>query len=183
MFIASVQKSMPGVEIFHLTNETCPAVDGAKAMRLPDKMPMGIRRLAHYASLSGDWLLCDSDVIVQRDVSDVFDSNIDIAVATRKGTVLEGSDYERAFPYNFGVIFSRSPEFWKEALGLLKKAPPELQEWEGEQHVLGHLVNSGRYRTSVLSASYNWTPQSKGEDVSDKHIVHYKGPRKKWLLG
>lgn len=183
LFVASVQKAMPGVEIFHLTNETCPAIDGAKPIRLPNDMPMGIRRLTHYAQLEGEWLLCDSDVIVQKDVRYVFNGPVEIGVVSRKGTVLEGSDYEKLFPYNFGVVFSRCPRFWEKGLQLLKKAPPALQEWEGEQGVLGHLADGGGYRVAFLPSSYNWTPESKEEDVSDKHIVHYKGHRKKWLLG
>lgn len=183
LFVASVNKAMPGVEVFHLTNETCPEIDGAKPIRLPNDMPMGIRRLTHYAQLEGKWLLCDSDVIVQKDVRHVFNGPVDVAVVSRKGTPLEGTDYEKAFPYNFGVVFSDSQKFWNAGLELLKKAPPALQQWEGEQHVLGHLADGGGYRVAILPNKYNWTPLSRDEDVSDKYIVHYKGPRKKWLLG
>lgn len=180
--IESVNKAMPGTEIWHLTNESCPAVEGTVTKRLPDDLPMGVRRIQHYSELEGDWLLLDSDVIVQKDVRCIFNGPVEIAVVSRKGTVLEGSDYEKRFPYNFGVVFSRCPKFWNEALATLKRAPRELQEWEGEQLVLGYLADRGGYRVAYLPSSYNWTPESPDEDVTGKHIVHYKGHRKKWLL-
>lgn len=183
LFVASVQKSMPGVEIFHLTNETCPEIDGAKPIRLPNDMPMGIRRLTHYTQLEGKWLLCDSDVIVQKDVRHIFNGPIDAAVVSRKGTDIEGTDYEKVFPYNFGVVFSNSQKFWKMVLGVVETLSPELQRWEGEQAALGKIADGGGFRVAYLPKEYNYTPRSKDEDVSDKYIVHYKGPRKKWLLG
>lgn len=182
LFVASVNRAMPGAEVFHLTNETCPEIDGAKALRLPNDMPMGIRRLTHYAGLEGKWLLCDSDVIVQKDVRHVLDGAIDVAVVSRKGTDIEGTDYEKVFPYNFGVVFSESPLFWRMVLGVVQTLPKDLQHWGGEQAALGSVANSGEFRVSVLPNEYNYTPRSPSEDVSDKAIVHYKGPRKKWLL-
>lgn len=181
LFVASVNKAMPGVEVFHLTNETCPAIDGAKPLRLPNDMPMGLRRLTHYASLEGKWLLCDSDVIVQKDVRHVLEGPVDVAVVSRKGTDIEGTDYEKVFPYNFGVVFSNSQLFWKMVLGVVETLPRELQEWEGEQAALGSIAKDKQFRVAVLPNEYNYTPRSRVEDVSDKFILHYKGPRKSWI--
>ncbi len=177
--VESVRKSMPDVDVFQLTDESCPVVDGVEAIRIPGEMPMGVRRIQHYASLEGDWCFVDTDVLFMQDVRDVFSEPFDIAVASREGSSLVGSEYAQVFPYNFGVVFSRSPEFWREALKKMEKLPPEMQRWGGEQWVTGKLVDSGGYKVKVLPREYNFTPE-KGELMVAK-ILHMKGPRKKLI--
>jgi hypothetical protein len=172
---------MPGVEVFQLTDGDCPEVDGAKAMRLPGKMPMGVRRIRHYSQLDGDWVFVDTDVVFLKDVRPVFNDPFDVALATRKGSFLEGSQYEKDFPYNFGVVFSRSTAFWVKALGGMAMLPPDMQEWEGEQWLTGKLANSGRYKVKILPREFNYTPEKVGEDLGAVSVLHLKGPRKKWI--
>lgn len=179
--VASVKKVMPEVGIYHLTNMECPVLPGAEAIRIPKNAPMGVHRLKHYCQLTGDWVLCDSDVIFLKDVRPVFESPFDIALATRKGSFLEGSEFEAVFPYNFGVVFSRSREFWVEALERLEKLPAKKQEWEGEQYVTGRLADSGKYLLEVLPREFNYTPEAIDEDLSQVSVLHLKWKRKSWL--
>lgn len=177
--IESVRRTMPAVEVFQLTNDSCPVVPGSQAIRIPGLMPMGLRRIQHYSQLEGEWCFCDTDVLFMEDVRDVFGANFDVAVSSRDGSGLEGSKYAKDFPYNFGVVFSRSPEFWKTALKAMKMLPPAMQEWEGEQWVTGKMVNSGRFPVKVLPRAYNFTPE--GGDYAGAKILHMKGPRKKLI--
>lgn len=177
--VESVRRSMPDVQVMQLTNDSCPAVDGVEAIRIPGDMPMGIRRLKHYASLAGDWCFVDTDVLFMQDVRGVFDDPFDVAVVSREGSALWGTEYAQVFPYNFGVVFSRCPEFWRVALERVNTLSPDQQEWEGEQWATGKIADSGLFRVKFLPREYNFTPE-KGEAAEAK-ILHMKGPRKKLI--
>jgi hypothetical protein len=180
LLIESAKKVMPDVPIFQLTNGECEAV--AEPIRIPGSMPMGVRRLTHYSRLEGDWVFVDTDVLFLKDVRHVFDKPFDIALASRKGTLWEGSEYAKKMPHNFGVVFSRSPKFWRIALEYLKRLPPKLQEWEGEQFVTGQMAEHPGFSVEILPSSYNFTPAEKTDDMTHVHVAHYKGPRKSWIL-
>ena len=115
--IKSVRETMPGVEIVHLTDETSPAVHGAdKIVRLPNGKMLE-RRLEHYASCGGEWLLLDTDVLVKTDVQGVFAEEFDVALTDRYWAHLpQSSDVWASMPFNTGVVFTRSMPFWKAVL-------------------------------------------------------------------
>jgi hypothetical protein len=177
--IASAQAVMPDVELFQLTDEKTPPL--AEAIRLAGDMPMGIRRLKHYAALTGDWCFVDTDVVFRKDIRDVFEKSFDVALASRDGTYMAGTEYAKAMPYNFGVVFSRSPRFWRVALAGLKTLPAKMQEWEGEQFVTCELAKRNDFNVRILPCTYNFTPHQKADDMTAVHIAHYKGPRKAWI--
>jgi hypothetical protein len=179
--IASCRRVMPDVEIHQLTDGETPVPEGVIAQRIPGKVPMGVRRIKHYSQPEGDWLFLDTDVLVMQDVRSVFDEPFDVALASRDGTYMAGTEYARAMPYNFGVVFSRGPEFWKFMLPHLMKMPPEMQQWEGEQLLTCELAKLDLFKTKILPSSYNFTPANRGDDVGHVHLLHLKGPRKKWL--
>jgi hypothetical protein len=177
--VASANKTMPGVPVFHLTNGECPEISGARAIRIPGQIPMGIRRVMHYAAMDGEWCFVDCDVLFLKDVRGVFEKPFDIAMADRRGTFLEGSEYERVMPYNFGVIFSRSRDFWNRVLDVLRLLPPEHQEWYGEQCATCQMLETASFH--VLSSRFNYTPESKLDPLKDISILHLKGKRKTWF--
>lgn len=178
--VASAQKHMPEVPVVFLTDETT-QFPGVEVIRLPGKMPMGVRRLTHYSKLEGEWLFTDTDLLFRKDVRPVFDKPFDVALATREGTVWHGSDYAKTYPYNTGVIFSRNRQFWRMALRGLFALPETMQEWGGEQYVTGALAQRKDFKVEILPSSYNFTPETRDEDVSHAHILHLKGPRKAWI--
>lgn len=182
--IESVRDVMPGVEIIQLTDDKSDAAPGVDdVLRVVGDMPMGVRRVTAQSRCSGDWLFVDSDVVIQKDVRDVFKWAFDVAVTDRKGTEMEGTPYEKAMPYNNGVVFSRSPSFWGDVRSTLLTLPERLQEWEGEQRVLCRVADSGGFNVKVLPGlAYNYPPRKPGEDVSHASILHFKGEtRKAWL--
>lgn len=181
--IDSAKKHMPDVTVHQMTDEKTPVLPGAKAIRLPGKMPMGVRRIAICASLPGNWIFCDTDVLFRRDVRDVFDKPFDLALASREGTLWAGTDYAKQMPYNTGVVFSKNPECWQAVLDNLLKMAPNSQEWGGEQYLIGKLAQGGEgnpFSIEILPSSYNFTPATKEEDVSHAAILHLKGKRKAW---
>lgn len=179
--IESANKAMPGVPLFLLTDDMTPEVPGAGVIRLSGDMPMGVRRVTHYSRLDGDWLFLDTDVLIKRDVRHVFQDAFEVAIASRDGTYMEGTKYAETNPYNFGVVFSRSREFWAVLLEYLKALPSKAQEWGGEQLLMCEMAKLKRGGIKVLPSSYNFTPYRETDDVSDKHILHLKGPRKAWI--
>jgi len=179
--IISVRKTMPGVEIVHLTNGECPGASGVDSvLRIPGNVPMAIRRMRHHASLEGDWLLIDTDCVILKDVRHVFDDAFDIAVTDRKGSKWDGTWYSELMPFNMGVTFSRSPQFWKAVLSELEKAPPKFQQWEGDQLMVGKLWKD--WNTKILPGRiYNFTPEKREDSREHAAILHFKGSRKEWV--
>ena len=141
---------------------------------------MAIRRMRIHSMLAGEWLFVDSDIVIQKDVRDVFKDEFEIAVTDRVGSAWEHSPDVKDMPYNMGVTFSRCPEFWGRVAKILEEAPEALREWCGDQLVVCQLQQ--HYKTKVLPGQvYNFTPFKRGEDRSHAAIVHWKGPRKEWI--
>jgi hypothetical protein len=177
----SIRRVMPDVHIAHLTDGECPALPGTETIRIPEKMPMGIRRVTHYTRLEGDWCFCGVDVLFRKDVREVFDRPFDVALASRKGTVWGKSHYAALQPYNFDVLFSRSPDFWKAALKMMKICPEALQDNGAEQLITCLLTESELFNVEILSSGYNFTPKNMTDDLDHASILHLKGQRKAWI--
>lgn len=187
--VQSVRKAMPGVPIVqftHLEHLLASMVAGVDAVQVVDQRPLCVSVLDAYAACGdGDWLLLDTDVVVQRDVRYVFDEPFDIALATREGTLRPkeiGSKMMTTMPFNKGAVFSRSPLFWKAARELLLAMTPAAQSWMGDQRAMNDVISTGSFEVKVLENHYNYPPFTADEDVSFRSIVHYKGPRKTWMV-
>jgi hypothetical protein len=183
--VASVRRAMPGVSITQFAAEGSARVPDVDAMCLGSAAPLALACLEAYASCEGEWLFLDSDVIVQRDVRRVFDQVFDVAVATRVGTLLEkeiGTKFMAAMPFNKGAVFSRSRAFWVAAYARLRDMPTGDQDWMGDQRAMNAVIAGGGFHVAILANDYNYPPKRRDEDVRDKAIVHFKGPRKPWAL-
>lgn len=186
---ASVHQSMPGVGVVQFTDERTDAVrDVDDVRRLPIE-PLAVLRMRHHAAVSGEWLFVDSDVIVQRDVRDVFQQPFDVALTTRDWTHLKvAAGFSERMPYNVGVVFSRTRSFWKEALKRVALMEESARNWMGDQQAICDITRTSRYRIALLKGSrYNYppalVPDADGEKQQRKaHIVHYKGSERKGLL-
>lgn len=188
LMLESVRQSMPGVEVHHLTDEKCHAlagVDSVRRLACSAHMPMAVRRMTHHSACDGDWLFVDSDVIVQKDVRGVFDAPFDIALTDRLGTITNEAKYAAVMPHNIGVVFSRSPAFWREVIERLQTFPPNFQEWEGDQRVINDMVRTGGHGFVIATLPgllYNYPPRAENDErTAGASIVHYKGNRKQWL--
>ena len=185
MMIRSVRRTMPGVEIVQLTDLDSPQLHGVdRCERLP-AAASALLHCRHFAALPGDWLLLDTDVLVERDVRDVFRWPFDIAVADRIGTMVNGevgSKFMQDCPYNCGVVFSRSPEFWRECCTLVEAMSPDKQRFMGIQYAACEVIAANRYYVKVLPGlEYNYPPRSREDDTAAA-ILHFKGRRKAMML-
>lgn len=187
LLVASIRAAMPAVPVVQFTDEKSAALAGVDEIRRRPLERMGVTRIAHQASVDGDWLFLDADTIVLQDVRDVFDDpKFDVAIASRRGTFKNADEEQSAFmarmPFNNGVVFSRSARFWRAVEAALREMKPERQEFMGEQQALNDVIRSGPYAVRVLAGVYNYPPHSPVEDLSFAKIVHYKGKRKSWIL-
>lgn len=186
LMMESARDVMPHAKIHQLTDDKCPALEGVDSTRVfYGDMPMAIRRMMHHGACQGDWLFVDSDIIFRRDVSDVFQSDFDVAITDRDGTVTNEAKFAESMPHNIGVVFSRCPAFWMTVVDYLQTLPPKQQEWMGDQMVINAMIREGNHPFNVKiipGRKYNYPPKAVNDDLSGASIVHYKGQRKLWLL-
>jgi hypothetical protein len=182
ILVRSVRATMPGVEIVHLTDDTSPPVHGVDTVVRKPVGKMLERRIEHYADCHGDWLLLDTDVVVRKDVRDVFVLHFSVALTDRNWPHMAVTpDLTAKMPYNTGVVFSREPEFWVAVLKTWRAFPQETQaSWMSEQMAVAKVAEAWPELAVLPGSVYNYPPAREG-DESDAAIVHFKGQRKAWM--
>lgn len=178
IMVHSARTMMPGAMIAQLTDHKSPMLQDVDEVRRLKTAPLPEMRAEHFANCDGDWLFVDTDVVFQKDVSGVFAQPFDIAVAQRRDNT--PYEFQRGMPHNAGVIFSRSPAFWKDVLAIVSRKGTD--PWYGDQKGICDVIATGKHKTLVLPASYNFAPKETSDDAADAHIVHCKGDRKDWML-
>lgn len=185
LLIESVRRTMPGVEIHQLTDLNSPALLGVDGVHRLKSRPMAELCVEHYASVQGDWLFVDTDVVIQQDVREVFKLPFDVAVCDRDGTLVPGEeelDFIKATPYNLGVVFSRNPEFWKAVLARMETMPKARKEWMGNQYAACDVIAEGRFHVQILPGLfYNYAAHNTKDRGEEAMIQHYKGPFRKQM--
>lgn len=196
--VRSVRQVMPGTPVVHFTDQESRAIKGVDAVRRKPSEPMALLRMRHHASVQGQWLFVDTDVIVQRRVTRVFRDHpdFDIATTSRDWAHLKAAvGFTARMPMNTGVVFSRCPRFWGEVYTRLRQRSPDEQQWMGDQAVICEMVldPDTSYRICHLKGSrFNYPPvvpeseairrQRDRQAELDAFIVHYKGAKRKAML-
>lgn len=179
--IHSIVRYMPEVDIVQLTDDDTPQVPMVReAIRLKNTFanPM-IFRMHHLSRLSGDVLCLDTDVMVQADLSPIFQFDFDVALTQRHHKVVDpdGNDISKLMPYNTGVTFTKNRLFWKEAVDAVKDCG---FGWYSDQIVVAKLAKY--FKVLKLDCdNFNHKPRSAEEDVSGRYAVHYRGKARKYL--
>lgn len=188
IMVASVRSVMPGVEIIQMTDQDTPLVPGVDtAIRRDwDEKRLMLFRLSHIAALDRPaCIILDPDVVVQRPLDHVFERSFDVALTIRHEPIrdLDGVNITPLMPYNTGVMFSRQPRFWAEALEYCRRLPDDRHDWYGDQLSVKHVVDTGAFDVLELTCDeYNYSPRTEDEDLAGRYAVHYKGLRKEWML-
>lgn len=171
-------------DIVHLTDLETEPLSFADEVQRIDEKDIAKAKYKHLSMLKGDVLNLDYDIIVQKDVSDVFNRPFDVALTKRR---VEEGKFKMLLlsqPHNTGVVFSRCREFWELCLERYDKYP-ENAGWMVGQVCISECAHLHRERFRFLelpAALYNYTPKNREENVSGRFIVHYKGPRKDWMV-
>jgi len=180
VMVASVKRH--GVKVTQLTDTMTDRVTGVdEVIRLDwDRTNFMVYKLQHLANLpKDDWLILDTDIIV----NELPNPQKDIVLTKRSHSIIDpnGRDVGKEMPYNAGVVFCRVPEFWQDCLEQVKAMSQLHRDWYGDQIALKDAAT--RFDVQELPCDpWNYSPESCFEDVSDKKIVHYKGPRKEWMI-
>lgn len=170
---------IPGAHLTLLTTRDFPGlVDQSFDLveRLDLKMDCfyGYRKCVANSTVDGECLFLDVDCIVQRDVSPIWDTPFDLALCLRYM-----SKMVEKTPFNGGVAFSRSREFWRDVAG---KHSDHTCPADTERR-FSEVAMNDKYVIRALNGDiYNYSPKTKEEDVSGRAIVHYKGDRKSYLF-
>jgi len=165
--VASVKEVMPNVNIIQLSDMNTPIIKGVNTIiRKEYNGLIMLFRLEHLASLRGNWITLDTDMIIKKDLSHVFDQDFDVALTRRYGVIMDtnGNDLVKIMPYNAGVMFSKNHEFWKDALEALKTFKKETHEWYGDQLAIKFISDKNQYKVLELPCDeYKYTPKDKEE--------------------
>lgn len=136
----------------------------------------------------------DHDILVQRDVSEIFDQSFDVGVTWRPRG---GSPH----PINAGVLFldpsrrDRVRDFFYRLLSCAQSLPTEFWRWYGDQEALEKVLGAGHFRRDkpprrikvgsttirpfpAQQFNYSATYGSEHLHAPEPHIVHFKGKRK-----
>jgi lipopolysaccharide biosynthesis glycosyltransferase len=182
--VRSVRRVMPQVPVHQFSPAGTATMAGVERHVTPEDPRIAYAVLAAYASVVGEWLFLDTDVLVQQDVQKVFVMAFDIAVAERRGTFKageEGNGFMTRMPWNKGVVFSRSQAFWQAALAQILTYKPKSQRWMGDQQAMCDVIKSGAFEVITISRTFNYPPMD-ASDGTERAILHFKGPRKPWML-
>lgn len=174
----------PVIQMSDLKTPKVPGVD--EVVRMPFKVPLMLYRFKHLAAFThDDMLIVDTDVIAKHPVEDVWAHRFDVGLTHREPGELyegDGDDLSSAMPFNTGVMFSRSNQFWADCYQWLSHQGEAQQRWYGDQLAVAHLVQRDTYEVLGLPCSvFNWAPAHR-EDWSPARFFHFKGAiRKKWI--
>lgn len=183
--VESVLKAMPDVDIVQLTDDATPQIKGVSSVvRKRYNGYLMTFRMEFLAELDYPWLSLDTDVLVLKDLSFIFDKDFDVALTRRYNSILdqEGNDLTVIMPYNAGVMFSKNSAFWKDAARTLQRMPESAHKWYGDQLSIRLSAEKNVWNVLELACDeYNYTPNSASER-KDVYVMHFKGKRKDWML-
>lgn len=153
--MTSSAKNTMKARIVQFADDKSQAIDGADLIVRADVSDRNImlRRAEmmreHARCAHGHMVMCDADLIWQRDPSMLFDLPFDIGLMWRSG--------RPAMPYCGAMIYVRhgseaAIEFLSDWIFTIKSLPPKLHGWWGDQLALAAML--GR-RTPNQSVGYN----------------------------
>lgn len=187
--VRSARASIKKAEVYHLTDNDSPAVDGVDDTIRMKLEPMARMRMRHHGLLTGEWLFVDTDVVFQQDVRNVFQNDFDIAVCDREWDhVKPAGGFTDRMPWNMGVVFSRTPAFWTECYQRVRLLDKQKQRWMGDQEAFCDVIEEGQFKVHQLpGAVYNFPPALDNNESSQAieakaAIVHFKGEQRKPMM-
>jgi hypothetical protein len=141
-----------------------------------------------------DILFLDTDILILRNISNVFNDDFDLGVTIRDNPI-EAPEF--TMPYNNGVVFvagraSQAISFlWRNLISNVENMNSQLHAWSGNQFAMrdflgdrkaGDTFTIAGIKTKVFPCStHNYTPREEEEETHDKWILHFKG-NYKWLM-
>jgi len=200
LMVRSFRAHNPTFRIVQVADPESPAIEGVdEVVRSPmqDKNIM-LFRMRCFAGLPTDdptWFL-DTDMLCNRPLQ-LEEPDTGVAVCLREfgknmmfNTRFGGmdmSEYEgrtlgSIYPYVGCATYLNSSRFWSDCLANMEALDPKFYNWYGDQEAIRNIVESGRYKVSMLRERlYACLPEHAAQ-TADPYIFHYKGQRKGEML-
>lgn len=172
--IASAKKHMPEIEVVHLTDAKTEPLQGADTvLRFDTEGNFWKRYWTAAAALDGEVLLVGTDTIFRRDVSDLFAEQFEVALPHIA---------DRRLRYDAGTQAVRTPDFFRH-LAASPFAELEQVTTDAFLNEFAHCVKSYNGKIIDLPGKiYSFVPCAHDDPgIQSAAIVHYRGPRKRWM--
>lgn len=178
--VASVKEHYS--HLIQMTDQVTEQIEGTDELIRGDYGHMAYSRICHIRDYPHEELLIlDNDLLVKRQVDEVWDWDFDVALGIRPGL----DDRNK---YNSGVMFSRSHKFWVDCAEWFETQGKKTWDWGGEQRSVNFVANNKKFKhkykvCNLNCGVYNWAPPKNKNAKNDKAAIwHYKGgDRKKWM--
>jgi hypothetical protein len=173
--IMSLRMVSPHARVIHIANDTIAPLSGAdEVIRCTMNGNFMRRWSAMRDQLEGEYLFIDCDTVFLQDVSHVFDQKFDVALPHIADPTVK---------FDGGVVFSRSPAFWH-ALRTMPSYTAGHDQTPVSEIVTDFNLASFAYAGHLKflpGAVYSYVPRHSSDLCEGAAIVHYRGPRKKWM--
>lgn len=193
----SIRKILPNAHVIQITYPDFKSLDGVdEVLRIdppwPDYLKSGYQD-RKYNDLDRQTWACEAyarilergqnvlfigtDVIIQKDITKVFQADFDIASSRYpKYTRNDGT-----FCWDVQFAKPSAAKFFRDMIVWYNENTSRDMEEDG-QTAFTKVADEGKYKVLNLdSIDFCHTPESQDEDVSNSAIVHYRGPRKQWM--
>lgn len=198
IMLESVRKHLPNAHVIHITYPDHEALEGVdEVLRVekcwPDKLTQ-YRDKKQGELDRADWLseiyadilqrgknclFIGTDVVIQKDINKVFQLDFDVASSRYpRYTRTDG-----AFCWDVQFAKPSAVEFYRDVTKYYQSRPEIQDMGEGIQTSTTMVSDCGKYK--VLNLDFDDfcnTPENEADDVSKAAIVHYRGPRKQWMI-
>lgn len=179
LMLESARKVMPDMRCFHQRDpQTTPLSEHHVPFNRGDMLFSEYRALHESEANYAPAIFTDVDVIFREDIRPLFERDFDVALTVRGETdPLSGIQ-----KYVCGIAYSKCPEFWHDVRQVVDNQPGPLRQWWGNQIAVNQVAESGKYKILDLNErEYNRAPRDPF-DLAGAKVLHYRGPRKQWLL-
>jgi len=181
--VKSVDRHMDNIELIHVTDAPCEKLAGFDSqMIVRHERDYVDQLLTTLCEIDGHVLSLDYDILMKDDVSEIFNLDFDACFTSRQQNI--GRHHKLSQSYNMGVVFSKNSDFWKEVRQIYR-AQPLRDGWMNSQTLVTMIACSlgKKYKVMEIPGEiYNFSPDTEGDDLTGRKIVHYKGRRKPWML-
>ena len=167
-------KSVMNARFIQQTDEKSDPVEGVDEVIRKERTGDFIEhRFGMMSEFDFDYICLDYDVIVQKDLTHVFNDEFDLCFVRKAAS-------KDKFKLNSGVMFIRKSGkgFWNE---VLEEYKPIKDGWINGQWAKFLAAEKTKLNIKYLGDSYNYSPRYLEENVDEKHVVHFKGQRKEWM--
>lgn len=180
VMIASARQFMPNIVLTQLTDMTTKRVKGVDECRRLDGMTYGYLLAHHMSQCPHPLIRVDYDMVFQGDITHVMDGDyFDMAFNLHGDPNVISTEFGRKYPLATCLWGAKDNRFATDFRAHHIKSGRD--DWLGLVPSANEVAE--RYRIKTLDgAVYNYCPKDRDDKPASALVIHYKGPRKEWML-